>query len=263
MWRTGIVADGQRRLIQRPVRHFRPGVAAAKTAVGTIDRIGLTGTRLNVIEADGRRHDVGVAGLERATDHEGAAAGLIEWLDTRFARRSVAAVGHRVVHGGARHGDPQPVTPELLDELRRLVPFDPDHLPGEIALIEAFRRHDPDLPQVACFDTAFHHDLPRVARIAADPPAVRGRGGPPLRLPRPVVRLPAWRSWPGSPARRSPGARVSSPTSAPGRAWRRSATAGASTRPWASRRPPGWSWGRAPATSTPGLSVVPVPVRRG
>jgi acetate kinase len=53
--------------------------------------------------------------------------------------------------------------------LRRIVPYDPDHLPGEIGAIEAFRRVDPELPQVACFDTAFHHDLPRVAQIIAIP----------------------------------------------------------------------------------------------
>ena len=53
--------------------------------------------------------------------------------------------------------------------MRRISPYDPDHLPGEIELIEAFRKRDPDLPQVACFDTAFHHDMPRVAQIVPIP----------------------------------------------------------------------------------------------
>ena len=81
----------------------------------------------------------------------------------------LSAVGHRVVHGGPGHAHPEPITPDLIDELRRLGPLDPDHLPGSIALIEAVGRLDPGLPQVACFDTAFHHDLPRVARILPIP----------------------------------------------------------------------------------------------
>src|SRR5205807_10430865 len=68
-----------------------------------------------------------------------------------------------------RYSEAQRITPELVDELRRLSPLDPDHLPGEIALIAAFARRFPGLPQVACFDTAFHHDLPRVARLLPVP----------------------------------------------------------------------------------------------
>jgi acetate kinase len=94
---------------------------------------------------------------------------LIEWLDKRIGFSSLAAVGHRVVHGGMHFSDPQQITPELLDELRRLCPIDPAHLPEEIALIEAFLRSSPDLPQVVCFDTAFHRDLPRVARLLPIP----------------------------------------------------------------------------------------------
>jgi acetate kinase len=57
----------------------------------------------------------------------------------------------------------------MIDELRRISPMDPDHLPGEIAALERFREHRPEMPQVACFDTAFHHDLPRVAQIIPIP----------------------------------------------------------------------------------------------
>ncbi len=67
------------------------------------------------------------------------------------------------------HGDPEPVTPELLDELHRLIPYDPDHLPLEIELMEALRRRHPALPQVACFDTAFHRTMPRVASLLTIP----------------------------------------------------------------------------------------------
>ncbi|MBX6314099.1 MAG: acetate/propionate family kinase, partial [Isosphaeraceae bacterium] len=82
---------------------------------------------------------------------------------------AIAAVGHRVVHGGPRYGRPERVSPELIAELQRLSPFDPEHLPLEIALIEAFRRRDPGLVQIACFDTAFHAELPRVARLLPIP----------------------------------------------------------------------------------------------
>ncbi len=69
----------------------------------------------------------------------------------------------------ARYSGPERVTQELLDELRRISPFDPDHMPDEIALMEAIRRRWPAVPQVACFDTAFHRRMPRVARLLPIP----------------------------------------------------------------------------------------------
>ncbi len=80
-----------------------------------------------------------------------------------------AAVGHRIVHGGPRFTAPQLITENLLAALRELSPLDPEHLPAEIALIEGLRRRFPAIPQVACFDTAFHHDLPRVAQLLPIP----------------------------------------------------------------------------------------------
>ena len=76
--------------------------------------------------------------------------------------------GHRVVHGGPYH-DPTLITKDLVEELRQLKPFDPEHLPEEIQLTVAVHRRFPHLPQVACFDTAFHHDLPRVAQLLPIP----------------------------------------------------------------------------------------------
>ena len=73
------------------------------------------------------------------------------------------------MHGGPNYVGPERITPEVMGELRRLSPMDPDHLPGEIAVIERFRERLPEMPQVACFDTAFHHDMPRVARIVPIP----------------------------------------------------------------------------------------------
>jgi acetate kinase len=92
----------------------------------------------------------------------------LDWLEAQPIFASVTAAGHRVVHG-MRHFEPEPVTPALLSELRRITPYAPDHLPGEIAMIEAISRRHPRLPQVACFDTAFHQAMPRVATLLPIP----------------------------------------------------------------------------------------------
>ncbi len=81
----------------------------------------------------------------------------------------VASIGHRIVHGGPNYLEHQLITPGVVDELRRIAPIDPDHLPGEIALIDAMQDHFPRVPQVACFDTVFHRDMPDVATLMAIP----------------------------------------------------------------------------------------------
>ena len=81
----------------------------------------------------------------------------------------VNAIGHRVVHGGPRFREPQLISPDMLAELRRFGPFDPEHLPAAIALIEEIGRAFPKARQVACFDTAFHRDMPRVAKLLPIP----------------------------------------------------------------------------------------------
>ena len=125
---------------------------------GKVDRVGLSGTTLNVKDATGQAYSRAID----TGDHRSAAGLLLDWLATQPEFASVKAVGHRVVHGMA-HSEPEPVTPELLDELRRITPYDPEHLPLEIELIEAVRQRHPSLPQVVCFDTAFHRTMPRVA----------------------------------------------------------------------------------------------------
>ena len=88
----------------------------------------------------------------------------MDWLEQKNDFESVKAVGHRVVHG-MQHTAPELVTQKLLDELHRISSCDPDHLPSEIELIETVRQRHPKLPQVACFDTAFHRTMPRVAKL--------------------------------------------------------------------------------------------------
>src|SRR6202163_2362825 len=132
---------------------------------GKVDRVGLSGTNLTFKDSTGQSQDSRTIDL---TDRRSAVAFLLDWLETQPVFASVKGVGHRVVHG-MTHSEPERVTPELLDELHRITPYDPDHLPLEIELIEGFRQRHPTLPQVACFDTAFHRTMPRVASLLPIP----------------------------------------------------------------------------------------------
>jgi acetate kinase len=100
----------------------------------------------------------------------------MDWIEERIRRGELVAVGHRVVHGGPKYSEPQQITPEMVEELHQLQPFDPEHLPEEILLTEAFHRRFPDLVQVACFDTAFNHNLPRVAQLLPIPRRYEAQG---------------------------------------------------------------------------------------
>jgi acetate kinase len=132
---------------------------------GKVDRVGLSGTSLTFKDAAGQSQD---SHTIDASDRHSAVGFLLDWLETQQAVPSVKAVGHRVVHG-MTHSEPERITSELLNELHRITPYDPDHLPLEIELIEAFRQRHPALPQVACFDTAFHRTIPRIASLMAIP----------------------------------------------------------------------------------------------
>jgi acetate kinase len=139
---------------------------------GTVDRIGMSGTNLTFRDPATDQQDS--RSLD-AADHKSAATSLMDWLEERHGFDSVRAVGHRVVHG-MQHTEPELVTQELLDELHRISPCDPDHLPNEIELIEVFRQRHPTLPQVACFDTAFHRTMPRVAKLLPIPRRYDAKG---------------------------------------------------------------------------------------
>src|SRR5450759_1734614 len=139
---------------------------------GKVDRIGLSGTNLTFHGPDGKpQPSLGFV----ASDHKSAANFLIDWLEKRDGFTSIVAVGHRVVHG-MKHTAPESVSQELLAELHRIRPYDPDHLPREIELIEAFRKRHPKLPQIACFDTAFHRNMPRVAKLLPIPRRYEAKG---------------------------------------------------------------------------------------
>lgn len=139
---------------------------------GKIDRIGSSGTKLLVNDPVGKPQ---IPHRRAALDHREAVGFLPEWLQAQPLFASVKAVGHRVVHG-MKHSEPARVTPKLLAELRRLKSYAPEHLPRESALIEAWLRHHPHLPQVACFDTAFHRTMPRVAKWLPIPRRYAAKG---------------------------------------------------------------------------------------
>jgi len=151
---------------------YQLGEALERRLYGKIERIGLSGTNLTFNDLAGNQQD---SHSLVASDHKSAARFLIDWLEEQNSFESVRAVGHRVVHG-MQHTAPELVTHELLDELHRISPYDPEHLPREIELIEAFRQRHPKLPQGACFDTAFHRDMPRVARLLPIPRRFDAKG---------------------------------------------------------------------------------------
>ncbi len=152
---------------------FDAGDSLRRILEGGIERIGLPGATLQV---KGLKKADNFSRLVTAPNHTVAVDTLMDWIEERGGRDSLTAVGHRVVHGGPKYFKPQRITAEMVEELHRLSPFDPDHLPEEILLTEAFHRRFPDLPQVACFDTAFHHDLPRVAHLLPIPRRYEAQG---------------------------------------------------------------------------------------
>lgn len=151
---------------------YRVDQPLERTLSGKIDRIGTDETILTFTNPAGEDEQNRKL---TSSDHKSAANFLLDWLEEEIAFESVRAVGHRVVHG-MQHTAPELITPELLEELHRLTPFDPEHLPSEIELIEAFRQRHPQLPQIACFDTAFHRDMRRVAKLLPIPRRYEAKG---------------------------------------------------------------------------------------
>jgi acetate kinase len=102
-------------------------------------------------------------------DGRGALDALAGWLRSKYGGARVLGFGHRVVHGGPRFTGPTIITPDVLDELRTLVPLAPLHQPHNLAAIDAVTERLPDVPQVACFDTSFHRGQPAVAEVVPLP----------------------------------------------------------------------------------------------
>ncbi len=152
---------------------YTMGDAPQRWLHGKVDRIGLRSTTLTFDDLERNQHDSRVIG---DFDHRSAANFLIDWLDRQIGLTSIAAVGHRIVNGGADYNAPQRVNPALLDALRRISAYAPEHLPSEIAVIDLFRERAPNMPQIVCFDTAFHRDMPRVTKILPIPRRLQAQG---------------------------------------------------------------------------------------
>lgn len=154
---------------------FRASPAGALQAEyrGLIEAIGQS-ARFKVFHAPdaGGRVDHAVS----AGDHEAALNHLLHWLDARHPGLSLLAAGHRVVHGGADYRQPVRADAAVLADLEQIIPLSPLHQPHSLAGIRALARLRPELPQIACFDTAFHHTLPPRAQRFALPRDLEERG---------------------------------------------------------------------------------------
>lgn len=129
---------------------------------GAVERIGMGQSRFHVEDKAG---STVLDATEAIADHTTALARVLAALEERLKAPRLCAVGHRVVHGGEDCDCPLPVTEALEERLTRLIPLAPLHLPHNLAGIAAVRQARPDLPQIACFDTSFHHGLPRLAQL--------------------------------------------------------------------------------------------------
>jgi acetate kinase len=135
---------------------FEAGAAQRRIDKGSIERIGLS---------DG-------------PDQKAAIEQLLQWVQKRAGAggEELSAVAHRIVHGGPKYSAPVRLSATVIAELKALSPFDPEHLPQELRLAETLAQRFPKLPQVACFDTAFHHDMPRMAQLLALPRRYQAQG---------------------------------------------------------------------------------------
>lgn len=132
---------------------------------GAVENIGTLNTNLNFNNGvTGERHTIPV----KISDYQEVVHVLIDWLEKQGLFISLKAIGHRVVHGMS-HTKPEKITIQLLDKLKEISAYDPEHLPEEIKLIELFNKRYPSVVQIACFDTAFHATMPPVAKLLPIP----------------------------------------------------------------------------------------------
>jgi acetate kinase len=136
----------------------RDGVIHAVQA----ERIGQRGGRMRIQDR------AGTTLLDRQQDrhdHASVLRAFLDWRQHQGVAAAPEAIGHRIVHGGTAYRAPHLITAEVLAELQRLVPIDPDHMPQALAVFAVTKELYPTTPQVACFDTAFHRSMPRVAQL--------------------------------------------------------------------------------------------------
>jgi acetate kinase len=131
-----------------------------------VDQGGSSGSRLRISDPRGT---VLLDTPVDARDSSAALEAILGWMGEHGFLSGLAAAGHRLVQGGPQHKDPERITPKFVSEIERFARLDPDHMPAAIQGIQLISKKFPQLPQVACFDTAFHSSLPQVARMYALP----------------------------------------------------------------------------------------------
>jgi acetate kinase len=152
---------------------YRMGAVERPELVVEAQRIGLPGSRLCLTHAHSKTFDHEQVHLP---NHAAAVEALLDYLRNQRWDQNLCAIGHRIVQGGDRYAEPLLVSAEVVSAFRQLVRIDPDHMPQALGAIEAAGRAYPALPQVACFDTAFHRRMPRVARLFALPRRLADEG---------------------------------------------------------------------------------------
>jgi acetate kinase len=152
---------------------FNSEPALTRTFSGVVDRIGSSNASFTLSNIESKQTERAEIS---ATDHVAGLEHLLEQLSKTSRAANFSAVGHRVVHGGPRHHKPERVDNAMLSDLRSISAFDPEHLPAEIALMEILAAEFPDMPQIACFDTAFHSAMPRVAKLLPIPRRYEAKG---------------------------------------------------------------------------------------
>jgi acetate kinase len=157
-------------VFEMPSTISEPAPRSSRIFDGKVERIGSADATLTVRRVGEKASMLKIDGR----DPKSAVDALVEWLQGQGSGEP-RAIGHRVVHG-MRHMDPERVTPQLIEDLKRLEPYDPEHLPREIQLIEILQQRYAHVPQAVCFDTAFHRNMPLVARQLAIPRRFYDRG---------------------------------------------------------------------------------------
>lgn len=137
-----------------------------KILSGQINNIGRAGISFKATKTNNKVAETIPA--DTISDYPSAILYLANWLESLTEAEKIVAIAYRIVHG-MQHTAPAVITGSLLASLKQLIPYDPDHLPNEINLIEIFRQRHPDKIHIACFDTAFHQTIPRVARLLPIP----------------------------------------------------------------------------------------------
>lgn len=144
---------------------YKSGKPLERLLYGEIEKIGTKDSKFNFTTAQSPQKnstDITANNYDDAINH------LVEWLEKQQYFNSVSAIGHRIVHG-MQHTEPEIITDELLNELKKISDFDPEHLPEEIKLIEVFKKRYPEIKQIACFDTSFHTSMPVIAKLLSIP----------------------------------------------------------------------------------------------